>query len=74
MHRLNLLLLPAYSFFERLGLMSQLFSLDMLIFNLFIRLIELVLGHFQVNLEFLDLAAALFEQLFFLFLLQFDCV
>ena len=54
--------------------MRQLFSLDMLIFNLFICLIELVLGNFQVDLEFLDLAAALFEQLIFLFLLQFDCI
>ena len=73
-HRFDLLLLPADSFFERQGLMRQLFSLDMLIFNLFICLIKLVLGHFQMDLEFLDLAAALFEQLIFLFLLQFDCI
>ena len=54
--------------------MRQLFSLFMLIFNFFIRLIELVSGDLQVNLKFLDLPATLFEQLFFLLLLEFDCV
>ena len=50
--------------------MGQLFDLSEFHLDFFVGLVELVFGHFQVNLKLLDLATTLFEQLLFLFLLQ----
>ena len=50
--------------------MCQLFDLSEFHLDFFVGLVELVFGHFQVNLKLLDLATTLFEQLLFLFLLQ----